>query len=75
VPATLSAIILPILIVSALGFVWGRMGHQLEMTTIGTPSLVANTLTDLTADTTIPLARARRDPLRRPIGRRLPHQL
>lgn len=53
--ATLSAIILPILIVSALGFIWGRMGHSLEprlvtalVTTIGTPSLVAHTLTGLT---------------------------
>ncbi len=58
--ATLGAIILPILIVSALGFIWGRMGHQLEprlvtalVTTIGTPSLVASTLTGLTVDTTI----------------------
>jgi len=42
--ATLSAIILPILIVSALGFVWGRIGHQLEprlVTAIGTPSSTA----------------------------------
>jgi predicted permease len=58
--ATLSAIILPILIVSALGFIWGRMGHTLEprlvtalVTMIGTPSLVAHTLTGLTVDMSV----------------------
>jgi predicted permease len=58
--ATLSAIILPILIVCALGFAWGRMGHSLEprlvtalVTTIGTPSLVADTLTSLTVDSSV----------------------
>jgi predicted permease len=58
--ATLSAIILPILIVVTLGFVWGRKGHAFEarsvtalVTLIGTPSLVASTLTSLTVDKSI----------------------
>jgi malate permease and related proteins len=55
--ATLVAIIAPILIVSAIGFVWGRSGRPFDanlvtalVTTIGTPCLIASTLTKFHPD-------------------------
>lgn len=55
--ATLVAIIAPILIVSAIGFAWGRSGRPFDsslvtslVTTIGTPCLIASTLTKLHPD-------------------------
>jgi predicted permease len=52
--AQLFAIIAPVLICSAIGFVWGRMGKPFEtdfvtrlVTTVGTPCLIASALTDL----------------------------
>lgn len=55
--ATLVAIIAPILIASAVGFVWGRSGRPFDsnlvtalVTTVGTPCLIASTLTRLHPD-------------------------
>ena len=55
--STLVAIIAPILIVSAIGFAWGRSGRPFDsslvtslVTTIGTPCLIASTLTKLHPD-------------------------
>lgn len=52
--STLVAIIAPILIVSAIGFAWGRSGRPFDstlvtslVTAIGTPCLIASTLTRL----------------------------
>jgi predicted permease len=52
--AQLFAIIAPVLICSAIGFVWGRMGKPFEtdfvtrlVTTVGTPCLILSALTDL----------------------------
>ncbi len=52
--AQLFAIIAPVLICSAIGFVWGRTGKPFEtdfvtrlVTTVGTPCLVASALTEL----------------------------
>jgi len=54
---TLVAIIAPILIASAIGFAWGRSGRPFDstqvtalVTTIGTPCLIASTLTRLHPD-------------------------
>lgn len=54
---TLTAIIAPILIVCAIGFAWGRTGRPFDsalvtalVTTIGTPCLIASTLTKLKPD-------------------------
>jgi predicted permease len=55
--ATLLAIIAPILIASAIGFAWGRSGKPFDsalvtalVTTLGTPCLIASTLTRLHPD-------------------------
>lgn len=55
--ATLLAIIAPILIVSAIGFAWSRSGKPFDstlvtaiVTTVGTPCLIASTLTKLHPD-------------------------
>lgn len=52
--AQLFAIIAPVLICSAIGFVWGRMGKPFEtdfvtrlVTSVGTPCLILSALTDL----------------------------
>ncbi|MFZ5789148.1 MAG: AEC family transporter [Pseudomonadota bacterium] len=57
--ATLAAIIAPILIVAAIGYIWAWLKRPFDsrlvtalVTTIGTPSLVASTLTKLSVDTT-----------------------
>jgi predicted permease len=58
--ATLTAIIAPILIVAAIGYAWAWLKRPFDsrlvtalVTTIGTPSLVASTLTKLSVDTTV----------------------
>lgn len=52
--AQLLAILAPVLVVSGIGFLWGRLGKPFEIdfvtrlvTTVGTPCLVASTLTEL----------------------------
>lgn len=54
--ATLTAIIAPILIVAAIGYVWAWLKRPFDsrpVTAIGTPSLVASTLTRLSVDAAV----------------------
>ena len=49
----LSAVVLPVLLIAGIGFTWARMGRRFDsvfltdiVTNIGTPCLVAHSLTD-----------------------------